>query len=298
MKIKKRIDIGYYIAEGARSIVSHGLMSFAAVCMIIACLVIMGSFAMVAINAEQMLSQAESENEFKVYIDETYTEQQITELQKKVAAVANVDSVEFSTKEQAKADFLKKHGNDGLYADMPDDVFRDRFTIRVFDLEQFQQTVDAVCALPGVADHQAEPEVAEGFVMIRNVASALATILIGILVVISLFIISNTIRLATFTRREEIAIMKMCGATNWFIRWPFIFEGLMLGVTGGVIAYFIQWGIYAAIYDAMARGGFMTLFPLISFQTLSKTILEVFLGSGAIIGGGGSVLAIRKFLQV
>lgn len=298
MKIKKRIDIGYYVVEGARSIVSHSLMSFAAVCMIVACLVIMGSFALVAVNANQMLGQLESENEFKTYIDETYTDEQIAALQKQVEAVPNVDTVTFVTKEQAKVDFLVKHGDDGLYADLPDSVFRDRFTIHVSDLEQFQQTVDAVNALPGIADYAAEPEIAEGFVMIRNVASALATILIVILVIISLFIISNTIRLATFTRREEIAIMKMCGATNWFVRWPFIFEGLMLGLMGGAVAFFIQWGIYAAIYNAMAEGGFMTLFPLITFKALAGRVLGAFFAAGAVIGGGGSVVAIRKFLQV
>ncbi len=296
--MKKRIDVGYYVAEGARSIVSHGLMSFAAVCMIVACLVIMGSFTLVAVNADQMLGQLESENEFKTYIDETYTDQQIAELQKKVEAVPNVDRVVFTTKEQAKADFLEGRGENGLYAGLPDDVFRDRFTIYVSDLEQFQQTVDAVCALPGVADYQAEPEIAEAFVMIRNVASALATILIVILVVISLFIISNTIRLATFTRREEIAIMKMCGATNWFVRWPFVFEGLMLGALGALAAFFLQWGIYAAIYNAMAKSGIMTLFPLITFQALAGRVLGAFLAAGALIGGCGSVVAIRKFLQV
>jgi len=298
MKIKKRIDIGYYVAEGARSIVSHRLMSFAAVCMIVACLVIMGSFTLVAVNANRMLGQLESENEFKTYIDETYTDQQIAELQKQVEAVPNVDSVTFTSKEQAKEAYLKDKENDGLYASLPDEVFRDRFTVHVSDLEQFQQTVDAVKALPGIADYAAEPEIAEGFVMIRNVASALATILIVILVVISLFIISNTIRLATFTRRDEIAIMKMCGATNWFIRWPFVFEGLMLGLLGGAAAFFLQWGIYAAIYNAMTEGGITTLFPLIPFQVLAGRVLGAFLAAGAVIGGGGSVVAIRKFLQV
>lgn len=295
--MKKRIDVGYFVAEGARSIVSHGLMSFAAVCMIVACLIIMGSFSLVAINADKMLGQLESENEFLAYIDETYTDGQISELKAKIEKIDNVSTVTFTSKEEAKAAYLQNH-NDGLYSSLPDEVFRDRFSIHVTDLELFSETVSKVSALPGVVNYRAESEIADGFVMIRNVASALATVLVIILVVISLFIIANTIKLATFTRREEIAIMKMCGATNWFVRWPFIFEGLILGIVGAVLAFFLQWGIYAALFNAIESSGALTLFPLVAFQSIAWPVFGVFLLAGALIGGCGSVLAIRKFLQV
>ncbi len=296
--MRKQINLGYFAAEGARSIISHGLMSFAAVCMIMACLIIMGSFSLVALNADKMLGQLESENEFLAYIEEGYTDEQIAALEKKIEAVPNVSKVTFISKEEAKATYLQGREDDGLYASLPDDVFRDRFSIHVADLTQFSQTVDAVTKLDGVANYRAESEIADGFVMVRNVASALATILVVILVVISLFIIANTIKLATFTRREEIAIMKMCGATNWFIRWPFIFEGLILGLVGALLAFFLQWGIYTALYNAIQSSGALTLFAMITFKSIAWPVLGVFLLAGAVIGGCGSVLAIRKFLQV
>ncbi len=296
--MRKQINLGYFAAEGARSIISHGLMSFAAVCMIMACLIIMGSFSLVALNADKMLGQLESENEFLAYIEEGYTDEQIAALEKKIEAVPNVSKVTFISKEEAKAAYLQGREDDGLYASLPDDVFRDRFSIHVADLTQFSQTVDAVTKLDGVANYRAESEIADGFVMVRNVASALATILVVILVVISLFIIANTIKLATFTRREEIAIMKMCGATNWFIRWPFIFEGLILGLVGALLAFFLQWGIYTALYNAIQSSGALTLFAMITFKSIAWPVLGVFLLAGAVIGGCGSVLAIRKFLQV
>ena len=296
--MRKQINLGYFAAEGARSIISHGLMSFAAVCMIMACLIIMGSFSLVALNADKMLGQLESENEFLAYIEEGYTDEQIAALEKKIEAVPNVSKVTFISKEEAKAAYLQGREDDGLYASLPDDVFRDRFSIHVADLTQFSQTVDAVTKLDGVANYRAESEIADGFVMVRNVASALATILVVILVVISLFIIANTIKLATFTRREEIAIMKMCGATNWFIRWPFIFEGLILGLVGALLAFFLQWGIYTALYNAIQSSGALTLFAMITFKSIVWPVLGVFLLAGAVIGGCGSVLAIRKFLQV
>ena len=296
--MKKRIDFGYFVAEGARSIVSHRLMSFAAVCMIVACLVIMGAFSLVALNADRIMGQFESENEFLAYIDETYTDEQIAQLQAQVEALDNVSSVTFITKEEARADYLEGHENDGLYQSLPDEVFRDRFSIHVADLDRFDETVDEVAALDGIADYMAVPEIADGLVMVRNVASALASILVVILVIISLFIISNTIKLATFTRREEIAIMKMCGATNWFVRWPFVIEGMILGVVGALVSFFLLWGIYASIYNAVVASGALTLFALVTFQSVAWPLLGIFLLAGVIIGAGGSVFAIRKFLQV
>ena len=296
--MKNRFNFGYFISEGFRSIFSHGLMSFAAVCMIVACLLIMGSFSLVAINADKMHSQAEDENEFLAFIDETYTDAQIQQLQNQVLELDNVDSVTFVTKEEAKDTYLEGHEDDGLYANIPDDVFRDRFSIHVVDLELFEQTVDQVRALPGIANIRAAGELAEGFVTVRNVATVIAVVLVLILAAVSLFIISNTIRLATFARREEIAIMKMCGATNSFVRWPFVFEGLMLGIAGALISFFAQWGIYTAIYRAVVANGAIGMFPLITFTDIWAQVLGIFMLAGALIGACGSGFAIRKFLQV
>jgi len=296
--MRRKFKFGYFLGEGFRSIFSHGLMSFAAVCMIVACLIIMGSFCLVALNADKMLSKAEDENEFLAYIDESYTDTQINILKGKVERLPNVASVEFVTREEAKKAYLEGHEQDGLYANMPDGVFRDRLEIRVVDLTKFSQTVQQVAELDGVANYRAESGLAQGFVTVRNVATVLATILVALLAAVSLFIISNTIRLATFARREEIAIMKMCGATNSFIRWPFVFEGLILGLLGAGISFFAQWGIYSALYQAVAAHGALSLFPLTPFASMWKLVLIVFAVAGTLIGVCGSGLAIRRFLRV
>lgn len=296
--MKKGFNFGYFVVEGCRSIVSHGLMSFAAVCMIVACLIIMGSFSLLGVNVDHMLGDLEDDNEFLAYIDENYTSAQISSLIGQVEALDNVASVTFVSKEEAKAKFLEGHENSGLYASLPDTVLRDRLSIHVKDLERFSETVQQVYEMPGVVNYRAESEIVNGFIMVRSAVTALATVLVVILAAVSLFIIANTIRLATFTRREEIAIMKMCGATNWFIRWPFIVEGLVLGILGAVIAFFLQWLIYVSIYQAVARSGAITLFELIPFSSIAGNVLAVFLSAGGVIGAAGSVLAIRRFLQV
>ena len=293
----RRLNVGYFVKEGVRSIGSHGLMSFAAVCMVVACLLIMGSFSLVAVNADHMMGELEDENVFLAYIDESYTDDQIAELRSRIVGMDNVAKVEFITKEEAKAKFMEGREEE-LFQDIPDEVLRDRFSIHVKDIEHYQETVTRVKALPGIANHQAVPEIAEGMVMVRNVAAGVASILIAILVVISLFIIANTTRLAAYARREEVAIMKMCGATNSFVRWPFVVEGLILGLTGALIAFFAQWGIYTLMRRAIVQANALNFISVVPFGSLARTVLLSFLGAGAVIGAGGSTIALRRFLKV
>lgn len=291
-------QIWYHIKEGFRSIFTHGLMSFASVCMIVACLLIMGSFSLVAVNINHMLSDLEDENEFLAYVDDSYTEEEARSLQTRLESIPNVSVVTFISREEALQNFRNEQGNAALFQDLDPSTLRDRYSIHVEEIEGLSDAAAQVEQVEGIAEVRASLEIADGFVMLRNVASAIAIILVVMLVVISIFIIANTIKLATFTRREEIAIMKMCGATNWFIRWPFLVEGVLLGLFGGVLAYLAQWGIYGLIGKAMQESGILSIITMIPYANMASTVLLVFLGVGFVIGAGGSALAIRKFLKV
>ncbi|HJG86795.1 permease-like cell division protein FtsX [Pseudoflavonifractor capillosus] len=299
--MRQHFNFSYFLSEGFHNIFTHGLMSFAAVCMIVACLLIMGSFSLVAVNVGNMLGELERDNEFLAYVDETIPEEEAAALQSTLEAVPNVASVQFISKETAKEDYVEQYasGEDAeLFLELPDDVFRDRYSIKVRDIEQFSATVEAVRAVPGVANIQAIPEIAQGFVVVSNVASGVAIILVVMLVVMSLFIIANTIKLGTFTRRNEIAIMKMCGATNGFVRWPFVFEGMILGLVGAVAAFLLQWGVYSLIGQAIETSDTIQLINIIPFETMALKVFGIFCGTGLAVGVGGSMVAIGKFLQV
>ena len=296
--MRQRYDFGYFLSEGFHSIFTHGFMSFAAVCMIVCCLLIMGSFTLVAVNAENMFSDLEAENQFTAFIDETIPQEEARALQDDIEAVPNVARAEFVTKEEAQADFEADYEGNPLFEGLPSTVYRDRFHIYLDDISQLTETEEAVKEVAGVADTQSAPEIAEGFTVIRNIAGAVALILVVILLAVSLFIIANTIKLATFNRREEIAIMKMCGATNWFVRAPFLVEGMILGLAGGLIAFFLQWAVYGLITKAMMESGIFNIITTIPFGNISHVVLLAFLGAGFAIGAGGSVMAIRKFLKV
>ena len=291
-------DFGYFAHEGLSNMFSHGFMSFAAIGITVACLLIMGTFTLVAVNANGLLKDLEQENEILAYVDDTYTEQEAKALQKKLEAIPNVTSATYISKQQATADFAARYPEEQLFQNLDPEIFRDRYAIKVADLEQQGQTVEKIENTPGIAKVNAHEEIAGGFVTVRNVATVVCVALIAILFVVSVFIISNTIKLTTFDRREEIAIMRMVGATNGFIRWPFVYEGFLFGFLGAAIAFFLQWALYEAVAKGVDANDALQLIHIIPFQQLWIPVAVVFAAAGILIGVGGSLSAIRKFLQV
>ena len=289
-------NFGYFVHEGFSNMFSHGFMSFAAIGITVACLLIMGTFTLVAVNADALLEDLERENEMLAFVEEDYPDPQ--GLQKKLEAVPNVASATFISRQQAMESFLEDYPDEEMFQDLDPEILRDRFSIRVVDLEQISRTKAAVDAVDGIAYANASDAVAEGFITIRNVATVVCIALIAILFLVSVFIISNTIRLTTFDRREEIAIMRMVGATNGFIRWPFVYEGFLLGFLGASIAFLMQWGLYEAVAKGVDSSDVLQLIDVIPFRELWVPVAGSFAGAGILIGVGGSLSAIRKYLQV
>ena len=291
-------DIGYFAHEGLSNMFSHGFMSVAAVGITGACLLIMGTFPLVAVNANELLRDLEQENEILAYVDDSCTEAESKALQKKLETVPNVASATYISKEQAMEDFVAQYPDEDMFQDLDPEILRDRYAIKITDLEQIRQTKEAVQSIPGIARVNAYEEIAGGFITVRNVATVICVALIAILFVVSVFIISNTIKLTTFDRRDEIAIMRMVGATNGFIRWPFVYEGFLFGFLGAAIAFFLQWALYEAVAKGVDANDALQLIHIIPFSELWAPVAAVFAGAGIVIGVGGSLSAIRKFLQV
>lgn len=294
----RKHSFSYFFREGLSNMFSHGFMSFAAIGITVACLLIMGTFTLVAVNADGLLQDLEKENEILAYVDETYTESEARALQSELEAIPNVTSATYISKEEAMKSFSAQYPDEQMFQDLDPTIFRDRFAIHIADLQKTAQTAEAVGKVTGIVKVNAYEEVAGGFVTVRNVATVVCVALIAILFLVSVFIISNTIKLTTFDRREEIAIMRMVGATNSFIRWPFVYEGFLLGFLGAVIGFFLQWGLYAAVSRGVADSDTLQLIHIIAFKQLWAPVAATFLAAGIVIGVGGSLAAIRKFLQV
>ena len=289
-------NFGYFVHEGCSNMFSHGFMSFAAIGITVACLLIMGTFTLVAVNANGLLQELERENEMLAFVEEDFENPQ--SLQKKLEAIPNVASVTFISRQQAMESFLEDYPDEEMFKNLDPNILRDRFAMKVVDLHQISRTKAAVDDVSGIAYVNAAEEVAGGFITIRNVATVVCVALIAILFLVSVFIISNTIRLTTFDRREEIAIMRMVGATNGFIRWPFVYEGMMIGGLGAAVAFFLQWALYEAVAQGVDSSDTLQLIRVLPFEQLWIPVAVVFAAAGLIVGVGGSLSAIRRFLQV
>ena len=192
--------------------------------------------------------------------------------------------------------FSSEHPGEPMFQNLDPEIFRDRYALRVIDLEEVSATAEKVKALEGIDDVNIHEELTGGILTVRTVATILCIALSGILFAMSLFILSNTIRLTAFNRREEIAIMRIVGASNAFIRWPFVCEGAILGFSGALTAFFLQWGLYAGITKWIAESDSMRLFKILPFAEIWPVMAVSFLGAGLLIGIGGSLSGIRRFL--
>ncbi len=290
----------YFIKEGAFNMFSHGFMSFAAVGITVACLLIMGTFTLVAVNANAMLAEMESQNQMLAFVDKSLSEDEARAMEQVILSLDNVAKATFISNEEAAAAFRGRYEDDELFQGLPDDNFRHRYAIDLKDIGYMRQTKEALEAVPGIGrgNVSAYEDEAAGFITIRNVAGVVCVVLIAVLFLVSVFIIANTIKLTTFDRREEIAIMKMVGATNGFIRWPFVYEGFLLGLFSAVIGFFLQWGLYEAVARSVASNDTINLISVVPFQSMWTYVAVIFAVAGMLIGVGGSLSAIRKFLQV
>ena len=294
----KHHDIGYFASEGAKSMFNHGFMSFASIGITVACLLIMGTFTLVAVNANANLQELERQNEVLAFVDESWSDSQARALGSVLSRVDNVASVQFISRDQAMVNFTAKYEDDALYQDLDSSILRHRYAIRLTDISLMRETREKLAAVDGVAKVNAYVELSDGFITIRNIAGVVCLSLVAILLLVSIFIIANTIKLTTFDRRDEIAIMKMVGATNGFIRWPFVYEGSFMGLLSAVIAFFLQWGLYGVISRAIVGTESISLIEVVPFAAIWNEVAVVFLVAGLVIGVGGSLSAIRQFLKV
>lgn len=289
---------GYLIREGFRSITTHGFMSFASVTIIMACLIIMGSVSLLSVNIDELIKDLENENEIVAFVDEEISDEaEAAAIQSRIEALPNIMSVEFLSRTEAMDRFMSQYDAD-LMTGIDEDVFRHRFVVKLSDIALMSETQASLEAVDGIADVKAHLEYAHFFVTIRNIVSVVSLVLIAILVFVSVFIMSNTIKLATFGRREEIAIMKMVGASNGFIRLPFVVEGLVLGVLGGGLAYIAEWGLYGLITNRLVSSLAGTFVSLVPFSSVAIPFLIAYLGTGILVGAFGGVNAIRNYLKV
>lgn len=290
--------MGYLFKEGIRNLYTHGFMSFAAVCVTVACLVIIGSFSLLIYNLRIFVSDMEQQNRVLVYVDESYDTAQAKSVGSRINLLENVREAVFMSREEAGRRFIEQQGGGDAYEGIDASTFRDRFIVTLEDNSQMEQTVKQLSQIQGVASISDRPELAKGFTTIQNILRLVSVAIILVLLVVSLFMISNTIKLAMYDRRDEIAIMKMIGATNRYIRFPYFVEGFLIGLISGAVAFFLEWGLYDLLTGKITEIQSLQLFKLVPFQDVFLPMVVTFGAAGLFVGMFGSVMSIRKFLDV
>ncbi len=292
-------NLGYLIKEGVKGIFLHGFMSFAAVCVTVACLLIVGSFSILTYNVTLMVEDLNKTNELMVYIDSELSDAEAKSVGTKINRVSNVMQAKFVSREEALKNFIADHDGDAAFNGVMAEDLRHRFVVTLEDNTLIEQTAGQIKDIPGVADVSAEYELAKGFNTLEQVLQVVSIAVNAVLLIISLLIISNTVKMAMYDRRDEIAIMKMVGATNGFIRLPFVVEGFTLGMIGAAIAFALEWVLYDALVLRIEElDSAFQLFSFVPFDELLVPMVITFVAAGMFVGVVGSWTSIRKFMDV
>lgn len=297
--IMKNSNFGYLMKEGIRSIFLHGFMSFAAVCVTVACLLIVGSFGAVSYNLNVIIDDLNKTNEVLAYIDENLSEAEAKSVQSAInLADDNIYDTEFISREKALEAFVSDYQDSGMFDGLSPDVLRHRVRIVLTDNRLLHETKEAVENIPGVAKVKTAEEEAKAFTTLQDVVSWISVVLVVALLLVSLLIISNTVKIAMSDRRNEIAIMKMVGATNGFIRLPFVVQGFVLGMVSAGIAFGLEWLIYNGLIARLEDMGASGILMLVPFTDLLLPMIMIFAGAGMFVGVMGSFTSIRKYMDV
>lgn len=294
----KLSTIEYYIKEVYTSFKRNIWMTLASVFTVVLSLFILGFFSIVVLNLNKMADTLESQVQISVYLKEDLTQDEIDDTKDKLSKIDGVQDIKFTSKEEAMETFRERLGDQQYLLDALDDnnPLPDSFSLTVKTPEQVKNIAEVASSLDTVETATYSQDIINHLFNLTHLIRLIGIALIILLTGAALFIISNTIRLTVFARRREIAIMKYVGATDWFIRWPFLLEGIFLGFMGGGIAAICLRIIYnqitVEIYNAMA------FFPLIPMHPFIDYITIVILISGIIIGALGSTISLKRFLKV
>ncbi len=288
-------SIRYLIREGFRSIWQNALMAAASVGVLVSCLFLTGGAYLIFANLSSAFDWVYSQNVVAVYADRDCKTAELLDLQMELEALDNVKSVEMISKEE----MLEQHSGD-----LPEEVYDslqgednpmpDTFLVTVEDLSNYERTVADIRGLAHVEDINYNGDIAATLTNIRSTVFSIGGWVVALLLVVSLFIISNTIKLTVYNRRLEVRIMKSVGATNAFIRTPFMVEGMILGLCSAVVAYGVLYYVYGRLAGMFTFG--MMGSPD-EFSTHAVVLLVGFLLAGVLIGAGGSAISVSRYLK-
>ena len=308
--ITGNIDLSIGSVVGMSAMISGTLMSGgmhpipAILVTLVACLLIVGVAVLFSLNVDSMVEYVGEQNELVVFMDVGTSDEQLAQMESQLGHVEGLGEIDFVSSDEAMQTIVDRYldGDAGLLEGMDDDFMPASFRCQILDPENAAALKTQIEGLDNVDNVQAPTEITDTLVQLRHMINIFGGAIIVALTIVSLVIITNTIRASVFSRRKEISIMKYVGATNSFIRIPFIVEGVLLGLIAALIAFLGIWGGYSVCMEALSFESSAWLASLtqymVPFEDLCYPILGGFLLAGILTGGIGSAFSMRKHLKV
>jgi len=290
----------YSIKEGLKGLTRNRSMSIASIASVSSSLFVLGIMLCIVLNINFISEQTKEQfNSVQVFLVDDLNEDEIISVRSNIEKIENVRSITYETKEQALINLKERWGDNSFLLEGIDNPLQNSYIVEIEDTQKADQMVADIQKLDNIDDISYYKDIVQQLNNIASTVNKFGLALMAILTFVSVFIIATTIKLTLYARKREIFIMKYIGATNWFVRWPFIIEGLILGFIGAVIAIFVTYGLYGVVYDFLISSSMNFINGyLININDILGTISTVFISMGIGIGTVGSVISVRRYLEV
>lgn len=295
---KGRFNIRYLTKEGFRNVRIHKLMTIASITVMLSCMMLIGGAYLLYENINSLIDKVGEQNVVMVYILDEATPDQEAVLEQQIKSTENVRDCEFVSRDDSYDAVLESMGTSAeVLQGIDSSILPNAFKVTVSDMEQFDTTVSHLSELDNVLTVRVNGELAKKIATIQNAVGIVSITVVIILLIVSLFIIANTVRITMFSRSLEISIMKAVGATNWFIRWPFLVEGIIIGIISATVSYGLIFALYCAAEKFLANMFSVLGNSIVPFTDCMWTLLIAFMATGIITGALGSCMSLGKYLK-
>lgn len=295
---KGRFNLRYLTKEGFRNIRVHKLMTVASVTVMLSCLLLIGGAYLIYVNIQSVIDRVGEQNVIMVFVEDDATGNEEAALGSRIKSLPNVRDCTFVSRDESYSDILYDMGESAsALKGIGSDFLPNAYKVTISDMEQFSSTVSQIKSFENVLSVRENGELAAKLASIQRSVGLISIAIVVILLIVSLFIIANTVRITMFSRSLEISIMKAVGATNWFIRWPFLVEGIIIGVISAAFAYGIIFGLYAVAEKVFAEMFAILGNTMVPFADGAVTLLVAFLATGVLTGAFGSLISLGKYLK-
>lgn len=295
---KGRFNLRYLTKEGFRNIRVHKLMTVASITVMLSCLLLIGGAYLIYTNIQSVIERVGEQNVVMVFVEDEATLEQEAALSDLIKANPNVKDCIFISREESFSNIIYNMGDSAQVLDeIGSDFLPNAYKVTINDMEEFNATVNTIKNYDNVLSIRENGELARRIADIQNAVGLVSIVIVIILLIVSLFIIANTVRITMYSRSLEISIMKAVGATNWFIRWPFLVEGVIIGILSAIISFGLIFGLYAAAEKVLASMFDILGNTMVPFEECIWVLLIAFVSTGVVTGAAGSFISLGRYLK-